>query len=45
MLSDHPPDRIYNITFPASVWPDNTGDALVKIDGGFVGKTFKPFDF
>ena len=45
MFTDDPSDRIYNITFTASIGPDNAGDPFIKVKGGLIGKTLKTFDF
>jgi hypothetical protein len=45
MLANYPADAIYNIAFSATIGPNYSGDTFVKIEYGFVGKTFKSFDF
>ena len=41
LLPEHPTDRIEHIGLSATVWPDNSGDALVEIENRFIGKRFE----
>ena len=45
MFTYHPADAIHNIAFPATVGAYNSGDTFIKIEYGFIGKTFKSFYF
>ena len=45
MLANYPADAVDNIAFATAVWPDNAGNAFIKMKHGFIRKTFKPFNF
>ena len=45
MLANYPADAVDNIAFATAVWPDNAGNAFIKMKHSFIRKTFKPFNF
>ena len=45
MFSNYPADTIHDIAFTTTIGANNTRDAFIKIEYGFIGKTFKSFDF
>ena len=45
MLANYPANAIDDIAFTAAVGPNNAGNTLIKMEDGFIGKTFKSFYF
>ena len=45
LLTNHPTYAIYDITFSTAIRADYAGNSFIKVDGGFVGKTFKTLYF
>ena len=45
MLPYYPANAVNNITFTASIGANYPGDALIKMENGFIGKTFKSLNF
>jgi len=45
MFAEHPAQRIDDIRLAAAIWPDNSGNALIEIDFGWIDKRFKTGHF
>ena len=45
MFADHPADGIDDITLSTAIRTDDTGDAFIEVDDGFIGKTLESLDF
>jgi hypothetical protein len=45
MFADYPADTIDDIAFAATIRANNTRNPFIEIQYGFIGKTFKSFDF
>ena len=45
VFADYPANTINDIAFAATIRTNNTGNAFIEMQYGFIGKTFKSFDF
>src|SRR5690606_19931499 len=45
LLAQHPSDSIYDVGFSTTIWPNDSGDTLVEMDGDLVAETFKTLYF
>jgi hypothetical protein len=45
LFTNHPPNAVDDVAFAATIWANDSGDALIETDNCFIGKTFKTLDF
>lgn len=45
MFANHPPDTVDNIAFATAIGPNYASNTFVKMQYGFISKTFKTFYF
>ena len=45
MFTDDPSDGIDDIGFSATVGAYDTGNLVIEVDDGFIGKAFESFNF